>query len=113
MAASFHGHVDIVRMLIEAKAQVNTQEEVCCSYHQKTHCTTIYPTHYLHIRYLCFCPQDGWTALHLAAQGGKVDVVRLLTEAKAHVNIQTEVYTLCHAWSTDLDSQLTEERACT
>ena len=31
------------------------------------------------------------TALHLAAQKGKVDVVRILTEAKAHVNIQTEV----------------------
>ena len=45
---------------------------------------------------VCFCPQDGWTALHLAAQEGKVDVVRLLTEAKAHVNIQTEVHTLCH-----------------
>ena len=28
MTASFHGHVDIVRMLTEAKAQVNTQEEV-------------------------------------------------------------------------------------
>ena len=45
---------------------------------------------------VCFCPQDGWTALHLAAQEGKVDVVRLLTEAKAHINIQTEVHTLCH-----------------
>ena len=42
--------------------------------------------------YICFCPQRGWTALHLAAQEGKVDVVRLLTEAKAHVNIQTEVH---------------------
>ena len=36
--------------------------------------------------------QDGWTALHLAAQEGKVDVVRLLTESQAQVNIQTEVY---------------------
>ena len=37
--------------------------------------------------------QDGWTALHLAAQEGKVDVVRLLlTEAQALVNIQTEVH---------------------
>ena len=48
--------------------------------------------------HVCFCPQDGsWTALHWAAQEGKVDVVRLLTtEAKAHVNIQAEVHTLCH-----------------
>jgi ankyrin repeat protein len=40
---------------------------------------------------VCLCPQDGWTALHLAAQEGKVDVVRLLTEAQALVNIQSEV----------------------
>ena len=39
------------------------------------------------------CPQDGWTALHLAAQEGKVDVVRLLIDAGAQVNIQTEVHT--------------------
>ena len=45
---------------------------------------------------VCFCSQDGWTALHHAAQEGKVDVVRLQTEAKAHINIQTEVHTLCH-----------------
>ena len=30
MHASFEGHVDIVRILIESQAQVNTQEEVCC-----------------------------------------------------------------------------------
>ena len=47
--------------------------------------------------FLCFRSQDGWTALHLAAQEGKVDVVRLLTDAKAHVNMQTKVriYTHC------------------
>ena len=28
MAASFEGHADIVQTLIEAKAQINTQEEV-------------------------------------------------------------------------------------
>ena len=28
MTASFNGHVDIMRILIEAKAQINTQEEV-------------------------------------------------------------------------------------
>ena len=35
MTASFQGHSRVVRILIEAKAQVNTQEEVSCSYHQK------------------------------------------------------------------------------
>ena len=29
MTASFDGHVDIVRVLINAQAQVNTQSEVC------------------------------------------------------------------------------------
>ena len=33
------------------------------------------------------------TALHMAAQEGNVEVVRLLTEAEAHVSIQTEVQT--------------------
>ncbi|CAI8045666.1 CARD- and ANK-domain containing inflammasome adapter protein [Geodia barretti] len=61
MIASFNGHTDVVQTLIEAKAQINTQDE------------------------------DGWTALHLAAQEGKVDVVRLLTEAQALVNIQNKV----------------------
>ena len=43
---------------------------------------------------MCLYTQDGWTALHWAAHEGKVDVVRLLTEAQAQINIQTEVYTL-------------------
>ena len=45
---------------------------------------------------VCLCPQNGVTALHLAAQEGKVDVVRLLTETQAQVNIQTKVHPLCH-----------------
>ena len=43
-----------------------------------------------------FSPQDGCTAFHMAAQEGKVDVVRLLTEAQAQVNIQAKVHALCH-----------------
>ena len=61
----------------------------------------------MHMRYLFFRPQDGWTALHMAAQEEKHDVVRLLTEAKAHVDIQTEVHTLYHIIYTS--SQLMEE----
>ena len=52
--------------------------------------------------------QNGWTALHMAAQEGKVDVVRLLvTEAQALVNIQTKVhshYITTNDWSTALSS---------
>ena len=36
-------------------------------------------------------PQDGYTALHKASQGGHVDVVRVLIDANAHVNQQTTV----------------------
>ena len=44
---------------------------------------------------MCFCPKNGgWTALHMAAEEGKYDVVRLLTEAQAQVSIQAEVHTL-------------------
>ena len=42
----------------------------------------------------------GRTALHLAALEGKVDVVKLLTEAGAQLNIQDEVWhwysCMCH-----------------
>ena len=108
MAASFEGHTDIVQILIEAKAEINTQEEVCCSYHQKTHCTQHITTHtvWLYTAVLgevtvCYCPQNGTTALHMAAQEGKVDVVRILTDAQALVNIRkkvctsTTLHTLC------------------
>ena len=40
MTASFEGHVDIVRTLIEAKAQVNTQKEVWLLLPPETYCTT-------------------------------------------------------------------------
>ena len=62
---------------------------------------------------MCLCPQHGQTALHLAAGQGKVDVVRLLTEAQARINIQTEVHPLCLSsdWSTGLDSHfLSDEK---
>ena len=52
MTASFEGHADIVQSLIEAKAQVNTQEEVYTyAVPKKTHCTT----HHHHTQ--CHCTQ--------------------------------------------------------
>jgi len=38
--------------------------------------------------------QDGWTALHLAAQEGHEDVVELLLESKANLKLKTEVINL-------------------
>jgi len=35
--------------------------------------------------------QNGWTALHLAAEKGHEDVVELLLEAKADPEVKTEV----------------------
>ena len=88
--ASDEGHFDIVRILIEAKAQVNTQAKVCCSYHSQHNIFS-----YKMKMQLTFCSQHGWTALHAAAENGKVDVVRLLIEAKAHVDIKTKVHIHC------------------
>ena len=42
---------------------------------------------------LTFYPQNGVTALHIAAEDGNVDVVRLLIEAGAHVNEKSKVHT--------------------
>ena len=55
MVASFYGHVGIVRILIEAQAQVNTQREVCCykiAHYKKT---CMYST-----LQLCLFVSTGW-----------------------------------------------------
>ena len=56
--AAQNGHNDIAKILIEAGANVNTQDNV------------------------------GWTALYWAARNGHNDIVKILIEAGADVNIQ-------------------------
>ena len=41
MTASFRGYVDTVRILIEAKAEVNIQDKVLCSYTHVLYSTSI------------------------------------------------------------------------
>ena len=88
MIASFKGHVAIVKLLIKAKAQLNTQLEVHCQNTTHLISTTICSVTYCEY---CFCPQSGATALHLAVQEDEVEVVRLLVEAKSLVNLQKKV----------------------
>ena len=102
MSATMNRHVDVVRMLIQAKANINAQDEVSCCIDLLEYtiytswCTVVNWT--FHIT-MGFCPQEGWTALHMAAWEGEVSTLRLLTEARVHVNIQTEVHALCHIGS--------------
>ncbi len=56
-------------MLIAGKAQVNIQNKV---------------------RFTA-CPLDGWATLYMASQNGHNGVFRMLLEAKAGVNIKTNV----------------------
>ena len=46
---------------------------------------------YLYMYMHTYISQNGWTALHLAAQEGHEDVVELLLEAKADPDPQKEV----------------------
>ena len=58
LIASFMGHVYIVRMLIEAKAQINTAKEVCLSVqHYSTHHMT---SHSINKSLLYICGSAGW-----------------------------------------------------
>ena len=73
-----------------AKAQVDVQWKVSfsCSYH-------------CYMKYYCICiitsitlsvsVQDGWAALHVASWNGHCEVVRILLEAKADINIKINV----------------------
>ena len=45
MTACFGGHVDTVRILIEAKTEVNIQDKVLCSYHNTPSQCAIYMQH--------------------------------------------------------------------
>ena len=53
--------------------------------------------------YYTILSQNGWTALHLAAQEGHEDVVELLLVAKADPELKTKVisiWTSVYSWHT-------------
>ena len=77
----------------------------------RIHITIIIWLHW--VSSLNFCTQDGKTAIHLAAQEGKVDVVRLLNEAGAQLNIETKVQycysCMCHTTPCSSTSSLEDQ----
>ena len=58
--AAVYGHTDTVKMLVEHKANIDSQDE------------------------------DGWTALMYAARYGHTDIVKMLVEHKANVDSQNK-----------------------
>ena len=87
LAASFLGHVDVVCVLIEAHADVNSQSTVWYS-GQPVH--RIY-AYVIPLHSLTPYAQNDLTALYLSSQTGHIDVVRALIKAGAHVNQRTKV----------------------
>lgn len=41
---------------------------------------------------LALCVQEGWTPLHVAVQGGRVDIIKLLISRGADITIQNKVF---------------------
>jgi ankyrin repeat protein len=71
--AAWYGRVEIARMLIDAKADLNLQGEY------------------------------GWTPLHAAVKYGSVEIVRMLIDAGADVNLQDEDGKLPYELATTLE----------
>ena len=87
MCAAKHGHVSVVKLLIEAGAELDLQDtEVCVS---EGMCSIIHACMIVHNTHACL--QNGCTALTVAAQASQVDIVRSLLDSGADLNIQEKV----------------------
>ena len=95
MIASRGGHVDIVRLLIEAKAQVNIQKEVWLLLPPQNttssyKCKNIVEGVGKHAAFCVFnticLTQDGATPLWIASQEGHSDTVNTLIRNGANIN---------------------------
>ena len=86
MMASFSGHCDVVRVLIEANANVQKRTTQVCVHWPATPqaCDG-------NVVFLSSYTQSGWTALHFSSQEGHVDVVHVLIEACAPINQSDKV----------------------
>ena len=82
MKASDNGCIDTVRVLLEAKADPNITDKV------NFHCSQ---TINIMISAIIIMIQDGETALHRAALRERVEVVKMLVDYRAAVDIRNKV----------------------
>ena len=80
--ASWRGHTDIVRILLEAGDKPDVQDQV-------TECVSA-NAHHMHLLYYCWV-QEGLTPLILATQCGHANVAKTLLGGKADPNITDKV----------------------
>ena len=83
MWASSRGYTEIVKVLAEAKADLNITDEV------KVHYTHYYVAQIRSI--LCISLQDGDTALIWSASEGHTDLVKILVDHHADMDIRNKV----------------------
>ena len=83
MLATKNGHTDVVKALLEAKADPNLREKVrvqCAWFHSLAH--HVY-THELQ--------NSGWSSLFFSSQGGHLKIAELLISAGAVVDRKDKV----------------------
>ena len=80
MVATDKGHVETVKLLLEAKASVNYTEEV-------SHQTVL-----IHNGKVALSQSSGWSALFFAAKKGHLAIVKLLLEYEADMSLKAKVH---------------------
>ena len=88
MMASLNNHADVVRLLLEHQASVDIQEHWGYSI-LENHAGVQLPIHEIS----AVQPKNkGGSALMLAAQAGNIEIIKLLLEYKASVNLQSQQF---------------------
>ena len=82
MLATQRGHKEVIKVLVERKANPNITEVVglCLYVWIMYHCSL-----YMYLQ------TTGWTALHFSAEVGDVETLRILLEGGANVDIKNKV----------------------
>ena len=85
MLATQRGHAQVVKTLIDGKANPNITDKVQC-------CLVVFASCVDHVLLMIVCVQiTGWSALFFAAKEGNVEIARLLIGSGANVELKDKV----------------------